>query len=268
VSVIDLPTDAEPVRIIHGDCLDVLRSLPDGCVDAVVTDPPYSSGGTMRSDRVNQSVAAKYVQTDSVRFAGQGFSGDNRDQRSWAYWCQLWLSECLRITKPGGYALVFADWRQLPTLTDAFQAGGYVWRGLISWDKGPASRAPHKGYFRHQCEYAVWGTNGPLDVPEVDGVHDGPWPGSITVPVLQDDKHHATGKPTALMRKLAACCPPNGLILDPFAGSGTTGVAAICEGRRAILIEREAAYVDIARRRCREAMGAGLLAGLTPEVPA
>jgi len=56
--------------------------------------------------------------------------------------------------------------------------------------------------------------------------------------------------------------PPGGLTLDPFAGSGTTGKAARNAGRRAVLIEREAAYCDIARRRVAEAMGTGLLAGI------
>ncbi|MCZ5321894.1 hypothetical protein O5699_04105 [Escherichia coli] len=56
--------------------------------------------------------------------------------------------------------MVFSDWRQLPALTDAFQAGGVLWRGLVVWDKTQASRAPHTGYFRHQAEYVVWGSNG------------------------------------------------------------------------------------------------------------
>src|SRR5574337_1071851 len=102
------------VQLHQGDCLDILRALPDASVDAVITDPPYSSGGQFRGDRV-QDVHTKYVQTGSESIALAGFSGDNRDQRSFGYWCALWLSECLRITKPGGACLLFTDWRQLPT---------------------------------------------------------------------------------------------------------------------------------------------------------
>jgi site-specific DNA-methyltransferase (adenine-specific) len=256
--MVEMPTDAEPVKVVEGDCLEALRELPDACVDAVVTDPPYSSGGFTRGDR-QQGVAAKYQQAGTER-QYPPFSGDNRDSRSWAFWCTLWLSECRRVTKPGGYCLLFTDWRQLPATTDVFQAGEWQWRGIVSWDKGRGSRAPHKGYFRHQCEYAVWGTNGHCDVPPVDDPRGGPWAGSFTVPVRQDDKHHLTGKPTPLMRELVKVCPPGGLILDPFAGSGTTAVAAALEGRRCLLIEKEPAYAAIARRRVSEVLDAGLFA--------
>ena len=237
--------------IHHGDCLDILRTLPDASVDAVIADPPYSSGGAYRGDR-NQDVAAKYQQSGTAKTYAT-FTGDAMDSRSWCYWSTLWLSEVRRIVRPGGYLLCFADWRQLPTLTDAVQSASWVWRGLIAWDKTDAARGPHKGYFRHQCEYVAWGTNGACEVPPVDDPRGGPWPGCFRVPVRQADKHHVTGKPTELMRQLARCVPVGGTILDPFAGSGSTGVGALLEGRQFIGIEREAAYVDIARRRLTEA---------------
>lgn len=256
--MIELPSEAEPVRVIEGDCLDVLRALPDACVDAVVTDPPYSSGGFTRGDR-QQGVAAKYQQSGQEK-QWAPFSGDNRDSRSWAFWCLMWLTEARRVTRPNGYCLLFTDWRQLPTTTDVMQAGEWQWRGLVSWDKGRGSRAPHKGYFRHQCEYVVWGTNGGCDVPPNDDPRGGPWSGSFTVPVLQSDKHHMTGKPTPLMRELVKVCPPGGLILDPFAGSGTTGVAAALEGRRCLLVEKTPAYAAVCRERIAKVFAPGLFA--------
>lgn len=231
------------VQLHLGDCLEVLKELPDGCVDAVVTDPPYSSGGLMRGDRM-QPVADKYVQ-GGVQVERPGFTGDNRDARSWAFWSMMWIGEARRILKPGGYFLCFTDWRMLPTLTDAVQGGGIVWRGLISWDKTRGARAPHTGYFRHQCEYVVWGSNGPLAKADWGG----PWDGSYTIPVRQADKHHITGKPTDLLLRLVECCPPGGTILDPFMGSGTTGVAAAQLGRNFIGIEIEPRYYEIAQAR-------------------
>ena len=226
-----------------GDCLEMLRSIPSGSVDAVITDPPYSSGGFTRSDRTADP-AAKYVST-GVEIIRESFTGDNRDGRSWCYWMALWLSECHRIVKPSGYALIFCDWRQLPLASDALQAGGFVWRGVVSWDKGEAARAPHTGYFRHQCEYVVWGTKG-VSVP---AAHGGPFPGSLRYPVLQADKHHMTGKPTDLMRQLVQCVPSGSVVLDPFMGSGTTGVACVLEGRNFIGGELGAHYFAIAQRR-------------------
>jgi len=146
-------------RVIQGDCLDVLRSMPDASVDAVVTDPPYSSGGMVRGDRMG-TTRDKYQSSD-VQTEFESFTGDNRDQRGFAYWCVLWLSECRRVTKPGGMICVFTDWRQLPTTTDAVQGGGWVWRGIVPWDKVQARPMPNR--FRAQAEYMVWATNGPRD---------------------------------------------------------------------------------------------------------
>jgi site-specific DNA-methyltransferase (adenine-specific) len=245
-----MAADNPDCRVIHGEALAVLKTLPDGSVDAVVTDPPYSSGGLFRGDRT-AATDDKYTQSES-RGRRPDFGGDNRDQRSWAYWCQLWLSECLRVVRPGGYLLTFTDWRQLPTMTDAVQAGGWVWRGVISWDKGEGARAAARHYFRHQCEYVVWGTSG-LGSREFGPDEKGCWPGSHTIPVRQDDKHHQAGKPTELLQRLVQCVPPGGTVLDPFAGSFTTGVACVLEGRRFIGVEQEGTHVEVGRRRIAEA---------------
>ena len=116
---------AERATLYGGDSLSVLATLPAASVDAVITDPPYSSGGTFRSDRAADPTQ-KYVPTKEVINFHPGFSGDNRDQRSFSYWSALWLSECLRVAKPGAPICLFTDWRQLPTTTDALQAGGWV----------------------------------------------------------------------------------------------------------------------------------------------
>lgn len=225
------------------DSLERMQSIPSSSLEAVITDPPYSSGGFTRGDR-SATPVKKYI-TTGTQIIYESFDGDNRDGRSWCYWCALWISECHRIVRPSGYILMFTDWRQLPLATDALQAGGFVWRGVIAWDKTERARAPHTGYFRHQCEFIVWGTKG-VSVPSK---HGGPWPGSYRFPVILSDKHHLTGKPTDLMRQLVHVVPPGGVILDPFCGSGTTGVAAIEAGRRFIGIEKSPGYHAIAQER-------------------
>lgn len=227
----------------HADALEVLRCLPNDSVDAVITDPPYSSGGLTRSDR-SQDPRDKYVQT-GTEIVRSSFSGDGRDARSWCYWSALWISECLRIAREHGYLLTFTDWRQLPMASDALQSGGFIWRGVISWDKTEGARAPHTGYFRHQCEYVIWGTRG---VSRPAG-HGGPWPGAYRVPVRHADKFHLTGKPTDLMRKLVQCVSGDCTVLDPFGGSGTTAVACKLERRRCITIEQEQVNCRIAAER-------------------
>lgn len=232
-------------EVIHGDCLEVLRTLPAGSVDAVVTDPPYSSGGAFRGDR-NQSTATKYVQTDSVDTCRIPFSGDNRDQRSFLLWCSLWMSECLRVTKPGGVIACFTDWRQLPTITDAIQCGGWVWRNLATWWK-PGIRM-QRGRFSSSAEYVVYGSNG---IP-VEG-EASPQNVYSFAPVAGEDKQHIAEKPAEVMRWVLGITPKNAVILDPFAGSGTTGAASVATGRNFIGIEIDQRYCEIARRRISDA---------------
>ena len=222
-----------PVMLHHGNALRLLLDMEPDSVDAIITDPPYSSGGMVRSDRT-QDVHTKYLTNDSE--SGQalhGFSGDNRDARSYGYWCSLWLTEALRVVKPGGICAVFTDWRQLPTTTDALQAGGWVWRGVVPWWK-PASR-PQKGRFTNACEYVVWGTNGPRDLDANEGRC---LPGFYKASSPRE-RDHVTQKPLDVMRKLVQIVPPGGVVLDPFAGSGTTAEACKLEGRSCIGFEIE-----------------------------
>ena len=227
----------------EGEALALLKDLPSASVDAVVTDQPYSSGGAFRGDRMD-GTAKKYV-TSSQQLQRPEFTGDNRDQRAYGYWCALWLAECLRVAKPGAPICLFSDWRQLPITSDALQAGGWIWRGVIPWDK--ITSRPQLGRFRQQAEFVLWGSSGPFPV-RVAGM-----PGWFRVGTDRRDKHHQTGKPVDLMRQLVRICPAGGVVLDPFAGSGSTLVGALCEGRRAIGFELVSDYVRIARSRCRVA---------------
>jgi site-specific DNA-methyltransferase (adenine-specific) len=247
-TAIELPTDSDPVRVLKGEALAVLPRLPAGCADAVITDPPYSSGGAFRGDRTADTVM-KYVSgNNKVTGKYAEFTGDSRDQRAYGYWCALWLDQCRRITKPGGVIVVFTDWRQVGTTLDAMQAGGWIYRGLMPWDKTDAAR-PAKGRFKQQAEFMAWGSNGPMPLDPAAPCH----PGAFRYPVDRD-KRHIAGKPDGLLRDLVRIAPFGGLVLDPFAGSGTTGRGAVLEGRRALLIENDPGYYDVCRDHCAAAV--------------
>lgn len=146
----------DSATIYHGDMFEVLHDLHG--IGAVVTDAPYSSGGAYRSDRTRQTTD-KYVATSTMTYNHE-FAGDNRDQRSFAVWCTMWLAAALHASVPGAPLVSFIDWRQLPTLTDAVQAGGWVWRGFSTWWK-PGIRM-QAGRFSLSAEYLVTGSNGPV----------------------------------------------------------------------------------------------------------
>lgn len=232
--------------ILQGESLAVLQTLESESVDLVLTDPPYSSGGTFRQDRALMSQRAKYATTDAQHDLAD-FPGDNRDQRSFAMWATMWLSECWRVLAPGRACAVFTDWRQLPTMTDALQAGGFVWRGIGVWEKH-AGR-PNMGLHNGLAEYVVWGTKGPTDLG-----HDVYLPTVMKAAAPHTSTRiHLTEKPLGLLEQLVRLAAPGGLVLDPFLGSGTTLAAARSMGRRGLGIEITDHYASAAANRLRQA---------------
>ena len=232
-----------------GDCMEILPTL--GNMDAVIADPPYSSGGMVRGDR-NAKTSSKYQHGDTAKRMPE-FSGDSRDQRGWVEWCAIWLSQCRRLTAAGGVIATFSDWRQLPSSTDALQVAGWVWRGIAVWDKGNA--IPQPNAFLAQCEYLAWGTNGPRDVDYRDGAY---LPGCFQIQAPKD-REHITQKPVPLMEAICAIVPKGSTVLDPFMGSGTTGVACLQSGRKFVGIEMNESYFDIACKRIEQTYKQGQL---------
>ena len=205
-------------EIIQGDALKVLSGFAPGTFDAVITDPPYASGGRTQAEK-NKSTAKKY--SNMGDHAPPPFDGDAKDQRSWTRWAAEWLYDARKICKPGAPVCMFIDWRQLPAATDALQWAGWIWRGTNG--DMPISRP----------------------VPCLPGVFKYGNP---------QNRIHLTEKPLQLMRDIVKITEPGGRILDPFAGSGTTVLAAVLEGYSATGIEVTDAYAALARGRIRQAL--------------
>lgn len=208
--------------VIEADCLDVLPGLAPGEPVYVLTDPPYgialaSNGTWFRSMRA--------IAGDESQEAGQR-ALDACAERGWPV--------C-------AFAAPLKPWRG-------------DWRQALTWDKGGAVGV---GGDRRTCWKQSWEM---IQVsrlfPEVFGARD---EAVLRFPMMPTDSaEHPAAKSLPLMRYLVRkLVPPGGLILDPFAGSGTTLVAALHEGRRAIGIERDAGYCEIIRRRVAEASGCG-----------
>ena len=115
---------------------------------------------------------------------------------------------------------------------------------MAVWDK--MNSRPQLGRFRQQCEYIVWGSNGPLPIERGVSV----LPGLFQVAnVPTHERWHQTQKPIELMRQVVRLCKPGGCICDPFAGSGSTLLAALQEGYQALGIEQEAHNIAIIQKR-------------------
>ncbi|NYI03447.1 DNA-methyltransferase [Allostreptomyces psammosilenae] len=230
-----------PYTLHRGDARTVLAGLPDGIIDAVITDPPYNSGGRTSAERTTKTARAKYTSGDAGHTLAN-FPGDNRDQRSYTRWLTELLTESYRAAKKHAVAVVFTDWRQEPCTTDALQMAGWTWSGTLPWIK-PASR-PRKGGFKQSSEFIVWGVKESLDRSRAIYL-----PGHFIASQPRKGRVHITQKPIEVMREIVQIAPPGGTVLDPFTGSGTTGVAALREGRQFIGVELSDHYATIAEAR-------------------
>lgn len=209
-----------------GDCLDVMRTLEPNSVDTVVTDPPYIIGGI------------------SVGNAGSK-TGTWADMENAAYWYAEWLRLCARALGEG-HLFVFGSWRTLPTLMRAFGLAEVPMTSCLVWDKdwiGPGGSAG----FRPRYEIIAYGALGRA------AIEDRGLPDIVVERWMAGNNRtseHPAEKPLALMQRIVRwALPRGGVVLDPFMGSGTTGVAAITSGCSFVGIEREQQWHETATRR-------------------
>ena len=207
--------DSKPHRIIHGDCVQELRKLPDASADLVFTDPPYL---VRYKDRSGRTVA-------------------NDDNTHWMYPA---FSELFRVLKPNSYCMSFYGWNKADRFLNVWRECGFQPVGHFVWVKRYASCVRHSQARHEQAYLLAKGNPLPPKYPPADII---PW-------TYTGNKLHPTQKPvSSLMPIIQAYSKPNGLVLDPFAGSGSTGVASLLCRRRCLLIEKEAAHYQTAATR-------------------
>lgn len=234
------------VKLFKGDCLDIINSFATDSFDCLITDPPYCSGG--RSIGQKQQTPKRKYQHNSRQHLYQDFDGDNLDNHSFVRFNNIWLKAVYDKLKPGRISGIFSDWRQIATFTDCFQLGGFQYKGLACWDKTKAAR-PTPGRYRQQTEFFIWGSKGTLkpEGPYLAGV----WTKAVNI----KDKHHVAGKPTYIMQELIKVAwRPDDVIIDPFMGSGTTGVACVKANKHFVGIESNDYYFDVAKERIEKAI--------------
>jgi DNA modification methylase len=259
---------ADSIKLYRGDCLEVLKRLPAGSVDAVVTDPPYAQ----TNEAYDSAIACN---------------------------AEVWR-ECFRVARPNAALVSFAGSPTYHRIASAIEAGGWRVRQMWGWiyrNGFMTSAWPREGFDRlaPALDPICFATKGKvLLTVEREGIEHwirkrnvgevcswsgrsghaapsgtGRWPRTITAeagipefayftlnansPSIRGEKTgHPNQKPIPLMRWIVSKLPGR-VILDPFAGSGTTLLAALEEGRQAIGIEIDPEYHAIARRRIRAA---------------
>ncbi|WP_374515546.1 site-specific DNA-methyltransferase [Brevundimonas sp.] len=243
--------------VIHrGDCIEVLRSLPDASVDMVFADPPYNlqlGGDLLRPD--NSKVDA--VDDDWDKF--DSFAEYDAFSRAW-------LSECRRVLKPEGSIWVIGSYHNVFRLGAAIQDLGFWVLNDIIWRKSNPMPNFKGTRFTNAHETLIWAARSreqkrytfnydALKAFNEDTQMRSDWTLALCTGEerLKDEegkKAHPTQKPEALLhRVLLAATRPGDVVLDPFFGTGTTGAAAKRLGRRFVGIERDEGYAKLAEKR-------------------
>lgn len=215
-------------RIYLGDCLEVMKEIPEKSVDLVVTDPPYTMTKRGKSCRPNWM-------PDSM--GDNVFNGDIPDTK-------LWMSECYRVLKEGTHFYTFTNTNDITNYLTIAQSVGFKLHNIISMIKDTGM--PNRWYYK-QTELVLFFRKGkakPINnYTSRDNV-------KVVMPKKSTGKLHITEKPLDFISTLVTnSSKPGELILDPFAGSGTTAIAALNCGRFFIGIEKEQKYYDIANQR-------------------
>lgn len=230
------------IDIRQADALATLESLETGSVDAVVTDPPYCSGGF--SETAKRQAKGQGLRRETINAAGW-FAADNMGSAGLVWLLRSVAIQSMRILRDGGTLSVFTDWRMVPLLAPALESSGLRYNAMVVWDKGAIGLG--RG-FRPQHEIILHLCKG------VATYHNKHTPNVLTVPrPVASERHHQTEKPVALMRQIVSLVsPPDGLVVDPFCGSGSTAVACLAEGRRFVGCDFDAANVETALERIRQ----------------
>lgn len=211
------------VTLYHGDCLNILTEIERESVDVVLTDPPFFMPATHYSSRTQW-------------------------QRSWgdtsilaAFWGQV-LDAIVPTMRPTGHLLAFCDGASYPVFYPETYRRFDALRSLV-WDKG---RIGMGSPYRNQHELVIaarWAASGRTEERGVADVFKCP-------PVTSGNRLHPVDKPVDLLRQMLMPVAPIGsVILDPFAGGGSTLVAARDAGHAAIGIETEERYCEVIAKR-------------------
>ncbi|MFS8085431.1 MAG: DNA-methyltransferase [Acidobacteriota bacterium] len=244
-------------RLYHGDCLEVMASMQPDSVDCIWTDPPYN----LSNDGIT-CVAGRMVKVNKGEWdRSRGVELDHEFNKAW-------LAACRRVLKPNGTIWVSGTLHVYPSVGFAMQQLGFRILNDIIWEK-PAP-PPNLGCrcFTHSTELILWATKAKkgkdkytfnyedMKTENADKQMKNVW--RMSAPSKAEKRHgkHPTQKPVELIaRCLRASTNVGDLVLDPFAGAATTGVAAFALQRHFVGIEMDKGHAELATRRLASAVG-------------
>ena len=240
-----------------GDCLDVLRQFPDNHFDMIFADPPYNLSNDGFTVHAGRRVSVNKGDWDK----SGGFNSDYEFHYKW-------LEACQRLLKPSGTLWVSGTYHSIYQCGYAVRALGYHILNDIAWFKPNASPNLSCRFFTASHETLIWvrKNKGGGHTFNYELMRAGHWPDdflkrpgsqmrsvwAIGTPKPEEKKFgkHPTQKPIELLKRVILASTHEGdLILDPFTGSSTTGIAAYILDRRFIGIDNKKEYLDLSIKR-------------------
>ena len=206
------------IDLRQGDCMELMKDIPDCSVDLVVTDPPY--GMNFRSNHRKE----KYRTL---------LNDDSLD------WLDDFVSEIYRIQKKDSAVYCFCSWHNVDVFKMAFEKKFKI-KNIIVWEKNNTSMGDLKGSYAPKHEFIIFAHKGRK-------LMNGFRHPDILRAKRTGNKYHPTEKPVDLLEIFATeSSDTDEVVLDPFMGSGSTGVACVNTGRRFIGMELDPGYLDSA----------------------
>ena len=263
-------------QVVHGENLEVLRTLPDGCAQLVYVDPPFNTGREQRRDRLR---TVRDAEGDRTGFGGARYRterigsaayGDAFDD--YLGFLEPRLREAWRLLAPSGSLYVHLDYREVHyvkvLLDGIFGRDCFVNEIIWAYDYGARTKkrwpAKHDnilfyarepdGYFFDleavdRIPYMAPGLVGPEKAARGKLPTD-TWWHTIVSPTGKEKTGYPTQKPLGIVERIVrASSRPEDLVIDFFAGSGTTGEASLRHGRRFLLVDENPQAIDVMRRR-------------------
>jgi len=240
---------AAGIKLIKGDCLEIMAQAPAECVDMVFADPPYFLSNNGITCHAGRMVSVNKGKWD----ASKGALADHE-------FIKKWLKECHRVLKPDGTIWVSGTLHVIYSVGYAMQELGYKILNDIVWEKPNPPPNLACRYFTHSTEIILWARKSDKArhyynyalMKEINGGKQMKNVWRFNSPDTEEKRYgkHPTQKPVKLLERIILASTREGdLVLDPFVGSGTTAVAAVRHGRRSVGIDLEESYLAVAAKR-------------------
>jgi DNA modification methylase len=234
------------IQLYKGDCLEVMDELieKDVKVDVIITDPPYNVSRKNNFNTLKDKNGR--IKYNSIDFGKWDKNHNLTD----------WFDKADKLLKKGGNVIVFCDWKDVSLFVNYFKNKKYLVKNMIQWIKPNSAPKNRDRLYIVNYEVAIWVTKGKgwtfNRIDEKRQLSQFIYPF-----VLGKEKTiHPTQKPISLMKDLIRIhTNENDIVLDPFMGSGTTGVACKNLNRKFIGIELDEKYFEIAKERIEESKG-------------